>query len=59
MEDTASAFSLDFFSTSLFWLLFLEYFCGDLLPLLELFPEPFLGARPLPPDDGAPGGTDV
>ena len=50
MEDTttASEFSLDFFTTSRFWLLFLEYFCGDLLPPREVFPELALPLDVLP-----------
>ena len=35
IDDTASESSFDLLTTSRFWLLFLENFWGDLLPLLE------------------------
>ena len=40
MADTAAVPepSFDFLTASRFWLLFREYFCGDLLPPLEVFP---------------------
>ena len=49
--------SLDFLTASRFWLLFREYFCGDLLPPLELFPELDLFLDCLPRAGG--GGFDL